>query len=225
MLRSAVLFGAMLAAGGAANAQLTTYSSEASFLAAAGGGLSLADFQGLGGNTYQTLSHAITPSVPAGVTFSSTGGSSTDLFVAPANFGGNAAIVTDSLFANFFGTPLLASFAPNVTAVGSDVIPFAFDGATGTITINVHEPGGGTQAFSVTPPQGQAGFFGVIAGGGLTIDNMTYTPPSGFTAGIDDLRFGAAAPANVPEPGSLALLLGLGTAAVPFGLRRRMAKR
>src|SRR5690349_12637440 len=89
---SAVMFGLMLGAVRQSQAQLVTYSDRTSFLAAAGSGLALADFEGLGGNSYQTLSSANESSIPSGVTFSSTGGGPDDLFVAPAGFDGNTAI-------------------------------------------------------------------------------------------------------------------------------------
>jgi PEP-CTERM motif len=201
----------LLGVTGTTKANLITFSSRTAFQAAAGNNLALADFQGLGGNTYQTLSHAVEPSVPAGVTLSSTGGTPFDIFVAPGGFNGNTAIATDSAFGNNFGTPLILTFSPNVTAVGADVIPFDFSNNTGTIAIAVQEPGGGTSMFSVTPPQGLSGFFGVIARNGESISSITFTPTGNVTnAGVDNLLFGQSAPPppppTVPEPSSLALL-------------------
>ena len=134
-----------LVTGGASQAEggdrhFSSYWSD--FLAAAGGGLPLADFEGLGGNTYQTLSSSIEPSIPAGVTFSSNRGTTQDLFVVPAGFDGNPAITTDALFANGFGTPLVVDFSPVVTAVGSDLIAYTCSGATATIAVAVREAGG-----------------------------------------------------------------------------------
>ena len=196
-----IAIGILCVSAGSASAQFVTYSVRAAFDTAAGGGLSIANFQGLDNQSFQTLSHANQASIPAGVTFSSSGGGASDLFAAPAGFNGNSAIATTSLFANFFGTPLFASFSPNVSAVGADVIPFDFNGATATIAITVHQPGGGSTSYQITPPQGVSGFFGVIATGGNTIDQITYAPPSGFTAGVDNFEFGTA----VPEPGSVAV--------------------
>jgi hypothetical protein len=201
-------------------AQLTTYTDRASFLAAAGGGLSSATFNTLGGNSYQTLSSSNEASIPAGVVFSSNSGGPSDLFVAPTNFNGNTAIASPSLFANFFGTPLIADFSPLVTAVGADVIPFDFANDTGTISIAVHDNNGNTTSYNVTPPVGSASFFGVISSGALSIDRISYTPPANYTAGVDNFVFGQAA--AVPEPGACALVGGLSVPGLLL-LRRRRA--
>lgn len=215
--------GLALGAAGRAEAGLTTYSSRSAFLAAAGGGLALADFEGLGFQTFQTLDSSVSPAIPPGVQFSSVFGSSIDLFVAPAGFNGNPAIATDSLFADFFGTPLIANFSPAVTAVGADVIPFDFSGNTTTIAVAVNDPNSGTSTFFVTPPLGASQFFGVIATGGSTINQVVYSPPGGFTVGVDNFLFGQAAGVAVPEPASLTLL-GLGLAGMGGAALRRRKK-
>lgn len=194
---------------------LTSYADEASFLNAAGPGLALADFEGLGNNTYFSLSNANEPTVPSGVVFSSTGGQATQLFVAPAGFAGQPDIATDSLFANFFGTPLIADFSPGVTAIGSDLISYV---SSALIVVTVRDLLGNIQNFNVTPPQNSAAYFGVIASGGQ-IDRISWDPPGGITAGIDDFRFGQAAAA--PEPATL-VLLGLGIAGIGYQRRKRL---
>lgn len=201
-------------------AGLTTYSDRATFLAAAGGGLALADFEAVSNQSFQTLSSGVDASIPVGATFSSNSGTFNDLYVAPALFNGNTAIATASLFANFFGTPLIADFSPMVTAIGADVIPFTFSNDTGTITISVRDQGGTVTDFSVTPPTGSSSFFGVIGSAGTSIDRIVYTPPGGYTAGIDNFVFGQAT--AVPEPSTLLTLC----TAVPLAtglawLRRR----
>lgn len=195
----------LLALGIASDAQFVTYFDRAAFLTAAGEGLSLANFEGLENNSYQTLSSTNEPSIPSGVIFSSVAGGGSDLFVAPSNFNANPAIDTSTLFANFFGTPLIADFSPVVTAVGADVVPFDFNGNTATLTIDVRQSGGSTTAFSVTPPVGSSGFFGVIGVNGTNIDRITFTPPSGFTVGVDNFVFGIAEP--VPAPSTLITVL------------------
>jgi hypothetical protein len=198
-----------------ANAALITFDTEAAFLAAAGGGLATADFEALSSQTFQTLNNSVNATIPVGVTFSSSGGDPTDLFVAPAAFMGNTAIATASLFAAFFDAPLFADFSPGVTAVGSRVIAFSFGGSTSPITVSVRNQNGATTDYVVLPPAGSSDFFGVIATGGESITRVTYDPIAGFTAGVDDFRFGATA---VPEPG-LSLLLG--SVLLGFALRRR----
>ncbi len=185
-------------------AGLNTYSARPAFITAAGAGLALADFEGLPGDTsYQILNSGINATIPVGVTFSSSAGGVDDLFVASAGFNGNPAIATQSLFANYFGTPLIANFSPNVTAIGANLIPFDFAGNTATISVSVHDAANVTSVYNVTPPVGSSEFFGVIGTGGTVIDRITYTPPAGFTAGIDDFVFGLA----VPEPSTLFLTI------------------
>ena len=215
------VLGLVAGAASRAGAAIVTFTDRALFLAAAGPGLTSEDFQGLGGNTYQTLNSSIEPSIPAGVTFSSIFGTADDLFVAPAGFAGNPAIVTDSLFASFFGTPLIADFSPLVTAVGSDLIAFDFAGGTATITVSVREPGGATSSYNVTPPVGSATFFGVIATGGTTIDRLAYAPPARFTAGVDNFLFGQVT--AVPEASTVAMAGVVALAGLGYGWRRKRA--
>lgn len=204
--RVGMLLVALTFIGSRADAALLTYTDQSSFDAAAGSGLSLATFDSLSGNNYQTLSNSVSSAIPTGVTFSSTGGGSSDLFVAPTNFGGDTQIASPSLFANFFGTPLIATFSPGVTAVGSNLLSFP----TGVpVTVTVTNADSTTASFVITP----AAYLGLIATGGTSISSISYQPPAGFTAGVDNYEFGTAAP--VPEPATLALfgfgLAGMGT--------------
>jgi len=181
----------------------TTYGNQASFLSGAGGaaGLAFEDFEGLGGNQYNTLS-ATTLGIPSGVIFHSTGGNPSDLFVAPAGFAGNPAILSDSLFANFFGTPLIVDFAPGVTAVGSFVLSYP---SQATLSVTLMDDLGALTTYNVNPPTGR-GYFGITVTGG-EITQIQYGPSSGYTAGIDDLYFGQVT-SGVPEVGSTLMLLG-----------------
>jgi hypothetical protein len=195
---------------------VTTYSDQASFLSTAGLGLSLVTFEGLGGSTYQTLSNAQSSLIPSGVTFSSTPGALNDLFVAPSGFIGQPDIDSDSLFANFFGTALIASFTPGVTAIGSELIS-SFGSAA--ILVTIEDMLGIVTSLTVTPAASQEAYLGVVVTGGQ-ITRISWDPPDGIAAGIDDFRFGQAA--GVPEPASLALV-GLGLAGLGFTRRRKRA--
>ena len=209
------------AQGWPADAALVTFESEAGFLAAAGGGLATADFEALSAASFQTLSNTTSSTNPLGVTFSSNLGTAVDLFVAPANFNGNTAIATASLFANGVGTPLIADFSPNVTAVGSDLISFTGSGSTSAISIAVLLQDGTASTYAVTPLAGSSSFFGIIATGGDSVPRISYGPLAGFTVGVDDFRFGTAQ-ATAPEPASM-LLRGGGL--LGAGVRRLRQKR
>lgn len=206
--RVGLLLVALTFIGSRADAALLTFTDQSSFDAAAGGGLSLATFDSLSGNSYQTLSNSVSSTIPTGVTFSSTMGASTDLFVAPTDFGGDTQITSPSLFANFFGTPLIATFSPGVTAVGSDLLSYP---TSAGVTVTVTDADGTSANFLFTP----SAYLGLIATDGTSISSISYQPPRGYTAGVDNYEFGTAAP--VPEPGTLALF-GFGLTAM--GTRR-----
>lgn len=182
-------------------ATLTTYSNEASFLAAAGSGLNLLDFEGLGGNTYQTYDSG------NGVVFSSSNTTSSALFAAPAGYSPD--IISDSLFGNYYGSTLIADFSTGVTAVGSELISWI----TGsTLSVAVEDELGTIFNYSVVA---NPAYLGLIATGGEIV-NITYSPGA-QTVGVDNFYFGQAS--SVPETSSVYLLafgmLGL------FGLARR----
>jgi hypothetical protein len=186
----------------------TIFSDQASFLAATygGSGLAFEDFEGFADITLQTLDSTtnyppISPGdIPAGVVFSSTGGTSKDLCIAPPGFKGLPAIVSDSLFANYYYTPLIVDFDPGITAVGSDVI--SWDTGS-TIRITLRDVDGDTYLEATTPTTDMPSHFGLVTTGGEIV-RVEYTPGD-LTAGIDNIHFGQP----IPEPGTL-LLLGLG---------------
>jgi hypothetical protein len=215
-------FGMLCLSHGVATAQFVEYTDRASFDAAAGGGLATANFDSVSGGEFQTLSNSDAASIAPGVTFSSSGGGPDDLFVAPPDFGGTTAIGTTSVFGDFFGTPLISTFSPNVTAVGTDLSPFDGSGDTAVIDISVAGSVGPPTDYSITPAVGSSGFFGVIASGGTTIGSITFQAPSNFTIGAgDDFEFTGAA-ASTPEPGSIALLISSGAIGGVILRRRRL---
>ena len=206
---------------GANSQALTTYSTRTSFLAAAGAVLPVTDFSADSGNAYQTLSIANDAGIPLGVVFSSTGGTPEDIFVAPPLFAGDSAISVPSAFANFFGTPLIATLSPSVTAVGADLISYP---SSAPLTVTVDLVGGSTATYTVTPSSTASQFFGVIGTGGDVIDGISFGPPSGFTAGVADFAFGNAVATGTPEPGSLALLCCLGVSGAFYRFRKQRVK-
>lgn len=180
---------------------LSVFGDEASFLSAAGSGLNFVDFEGLGGNTYNTYDTGL------GAVFSSSNTSSAALFVAPAGFSPD--ITSDSLFGNVYGSTLIAEFSPNVTAVGSELISWVSDS---TLLVTVEDLFGNVSSYNVSA---NPGYFGLIAYGG-DITSITYSPGA-ETVGVDNFYFGTAA---VPEPSILALFI-TGLVGIGFARRRK----
>lgn len=188
--------------GVASAATITTYSDRASFEAATLS-LTLEDFEAYSDQILQTLDLG-------DVVFSSTSGYPSDLFVAPDGYGGDPSITTATLFANYYGTPLIATFDPGITAVGADVASYVGDAQ---ISILIEDDAGSLVEFFITPSPEQ--FFGFTVKGG-EVAQVQWDPPAGYTAGIDDFARGTV----IPEPAS-ALLFGIGALIVAGALRRQ----
>jgi hypothetical protein len=191
--RWTIITAALVLAAGAARTEAVPvfYTDRATFLAAAGGGLSTEDFE---------VDFAVAPSIVfAGFTLSETGGvdavgnviSNPGILDSAVTDGRGAAIYDDN--GDSIGT--FFSFTNPVTAFGVDLTT----GADATVLI------GGSVNTSVNRTANTPGFFGVIDTVPLT--TISFDVSGGPNVGFDRAVFGLAV--AVPEPATLtALLLG-----------------
>lgn len=201
MTNSAVALALVAVAGAANAATVTTYNSQASFLAAAGGGLNFENFEGyVSGTTVGTLALS-------GLTFTTTNG---------ANQGGQDLYISDegdtnSIYANVFFEELFLEFSPGATAFGADTRSELSDSF---FDIFVTLDDTTVQQFILNVTGGA--FFGFTVTGG-TVSGMRYSSQTGTAEGLDNVYWGQAGHI-IPLPTGVGLACaGLGL----VGLRRR----
>lgn len=160
------------------------------------------------------------PTFP-GVTFTNaTTGSSNAVNIASSSFFFNTP--TDVLFLNVFTDPLTLTFAPTISAVGFNVV----SGDTGgllTLTVFNGATLLDTEVVTTTGETDFTTFTGFSNLGDIT--SLTITPQIFKFVLIDNLAFGIAAPAAVPEPGSIAFLTGLSLTGAAFLRRRKQSQK
>ena len=141
-------------------------------------------------------------------------GTSADQFFINNSYGGtlDTSIVATTNYSS--NSADLIFYNNNVTAAGVDLF-------NGTYTVNIFGAGNallGTQTVDAS----KGAFFGVSASQVITRINLnniaTYET-------FDNIAFGGAAPMSTPEPGSVALLAGMGLSGAGFLARRRKNAR
>ncbi len=208
---------ALVALAGVAQADtLTTYSSQAAFLAATNGGA------GLGFENYDSMASGTSSN-----SMSFTGGGSTMVADATGSFASasNAIIIVGAPFglpsnhlaSNYFVNTLRLSFAPGVNAFATDV--WSYPGAS-TLSIDVLDSSSVVHNYLVSRPSGPGGFFGFTVSGGSVLRVVIST--SGDAGGIDNTYWGNANLSVVPlPPAALAGMGGLAGVGIVGAIRRR----
>jgi hypothetical protein len=209
----AVAIGILMLAATKADASLIQYNSLASFEAASSG-LTLIDFDGLVAPG-DFASYGSGPLVLSGVTFTSDG----SMFVIDPGFYGSSYGGGGFLNSDFAGATntLTAVDFPSVTAVAFD-----FGGLFGPATFTVNFSTGDSAVIATTQSIGETNslqFVGFTST--LPITSIQFLMPDTpeYNA-IDNVRFGTASTAPVPEPTSL-LLVGTGALFLRYRSRRR----
>ena len=152
----------------------------------------------------------------AGVTFTdATNASSANVAISSATFFGTP---TDVLFLDKFTDPLLLTFSPNVNAVGFNIAS-GFGAGTATLTVFNGNTLLDTENVSAASETVFTTFTGFSNLG--TITSLTITPQTNHFVLIDNLAFGKPRIQATPEPGSIALLVGMSVSGAGFLVRRR----
>ena len=204
MKRKTYLFAALLAAYPASLASADVFFDRASF-DLANPGLPVLDFEGIAppGGLIEPAPQPWAPSV----FFSDPAGDASEVAIVDSGF--FFGTPTDVLFMDVFNRPMLATFDPEVIAVGFD-IAIGFGGFIATV--EVFAPGGELLASETFDTEAETVFTTFIGFSGFgEIGSVLITPPSNAFVLIDNFAYG------IPMPGTMALLCVAGF----FGRRRR----
>ncbi len=215
---SIALATALLLAASAAHAQ-TTYTTAAAFQAASTTA-HLYDFESIA-----TAGSIVTTPTLTPLTVTVSGGGDPNVYVYSASNGGGGFSLngTDSLIAGVNNESLPTTtiqLGGSFTAVGTEIGFRSGSTVTNTFTATLFN--GATQVGSTySSPSLDTGYIGFTSA--LPFDRILFTnnqPSPGYTA-FDNLRTGNAISSVTPEPGSLALLIGLGATGAELLRRRR----
>ncbi len=214
-LLAPIAIAALLASTGAAQAALTVYTTEASFLAA---------LSASGTDSFDDLDYTTTLATPQARTAGSYSYTASvgplSVFFPASDDGVDVWLATN----NRTDTVSFNGFSPGVSAVGGYFFGSNASGFStstpATFSISVTDAGGTTTQSLVNPTTGT--FLGFVSTGGLSSLDLWVGVKGTGTAGvwptINDLTLGSVA--AVPEPQTYALLLG-GLGLVGFAARRK----
>ena len=201
----------LFAVSGAANAALTSYTSQASFLST---------ITAVGVDTYTGFS--IVGATPSPITRSAGAYTYTAAASTSSFFG--AGTVADPWLSTNVATDSItfSGFAPGIAGIGGNFFGSDINGlfAAGNITLQATDSLGATLTQTITGAT-VSSFLGFRSTG--TIASLVVTSVQGATPlwpTVDNLTMGVAAVGNVPEPETYALMLA-GLGGVGFMARRR----
>ena len=203
-IATALLGATILTPANAAN----TYTDRTTFLAATSSTTNI-DFEGIAAPGWY-VSYGGTASI-GGVTFTDTnhGMYVVDPAYSPAYYDwGHGAVLDGDAGASDIITATLPS---NVFAIGSDIHSFVKYASDFTITLS-----NGDVFTTPTNDYPTDAFFGVTSD--VAISSISFKAVTGYTQ-LDNFVYGQTS--TVPEPGTVALLIGMGLSGVRFTFRRR----
>ncbi len=196
----------LLSFASAADAQITTYSTATAF-AAATTGITSFNFNGYGESGFYK-DYSSTGLTVQGVKF--TVPINTYLYVQDPTYNGSRPFGNDFYLEQQNTGPVNVALPAGTTAFGANFSGAVADNAK--VTIN------GTPYTFAEPGSKSNTFFGFTSTTPIT--SLTYTS-NGFGTSIDNVRFGSIGVAATPEPGSIALLIGMGVTGAGVLRRRR----
>lgn len=144
-------------------------------------------------------------------------------FGVPDNLFGYNTTSGGTQFVSLYGGTLTFTFADPIQAFGGYFSGLQGD-IVGTETLTFSD--GNSQTVDIPNMSGGIAFVG-FTDAGMSVSSILLTV-HGDIVGVDDVRFvktGQQAGGNVPEPGSLAFLVGVGVAGTLLGRRRMRRSR